>query len=542
MSSKNLLDLHDYVLFEIIKKLDHKSKLQMMATCKKFEGLIGQTHQFYKNFKFRCDQEKSQESEEDFVNIRRKFEIVEIFRIFLVRDAFLRPILEILKKIGPDILKIKLIDLAFHKREFLESMKALPNVREFKIYKIFIEEIDPDENFGHFELKHLTKLEISESTDLGLFATFVPASLETLTINYVWKSKILDPDLLEKQKHLEELNLYHCKIEDFKFDPENCHIEKLTIEKVKFLNDRAFKKYSEFVKIQESVVELKLTIGYKKLTGRNHNYDGILTHLLSLKSLKKFTIDCNERRKIFAIFSRLKIYNPAVETLIVLNPPCEGTDLTSLSKFFPNVIDLKITRLDDEDIDIDFERAFVDLRPINSMKMVRKLKIVFTNEDMLAQLELEELRELYMTESLYDFYDDAIVVWEGLSEDPLANWRTFINNNNRLEVLHILHFRSSLAQLVITLENLPLLKSLEFTFGGRDIALTDKQKKEHTEKAEKVAKLIAENYERFEHLIVDIRSDFDRLFIWNYLEKNYPGAKLNKKRGSRVEIISSNYN
>ncbi len=44
-----LLDLDDDVLIMIIDKMDHRSKMQMMATCKRFEGLIGHTHQFYKN-------------------------------------------------------------------------------------------------------------------------------------------------------------------------------------------------------------------------------------------------------------------------------------------------------------------------------------------------------------------------------------------------------------------------------------------------------------------------------------------------------------
>jgi hypothetical protein len=47
-----LLDLDDDALIMIIDRLDHNSKMQMRATCKRFEGLIGHTHQFYKNFKF----------------------------------------------------------------------------------------------------------------------------------------------------------------------------------------------------------------------------------------------------------------------------------------------------------------------------------------------------------------------------------------------------------------------------------------------------------------------------------------------------------
>jgi hypothetical protein len=105
-SEKNLFDLHDYALFEIIKKLDHKSKMQLMATCKRFEGLIGQTFQFYKDFKFHYNQEKFQKTDdEDLAKMRRQFEIVEISG-GRAKDILRTPIVEFLKKLGPQILKL----------------------------------------------------------------------------------------------------------------------------------------------------------------------------------------------------------------------------------------------------------------------------------------------------------------------------------------------------------------------------------------------------------------------------------------------------
>ncbi len=71
-----LLDLYDDALIMIIKKLDHESKKQMMLTCKRFEGLIGHTHQFYKNFKFRYNRRKLLEAKDTryLGNISRRFE------------------------------------------------------------------------------------------------------------------------------------------------------------------------------------------------------------------------------------------------------------------------------------------------------------------------------------------------------------------------------------------------------------------------------------------------------------------------------------
>jgi hypothetical protein len=120
-----LLDLDDDALIMIIKKLDHKSKKQMMLTCKKFEGLIGSTHQFYKNFKFRFDQKKFLKTKETrfLAMVRRRFGIVEIsggtdnncsFR----HKSLKTPILEFLKNIGADILKISFDELFFFEYDF----------------------------------------------------------------------------------------------------------------------------------------------------------------------------------------------------------------------------------------------------------------------------------------------------------------------------------------------------------------------------------------------------------------------------------------
>jgi hypothetical protein len=194
----------------------------------------------------------------------------------------------------------------------------------------------------------------------------------------MWNREFLDPELLGKQKHLEELSLQGSAVKDFEFDPENCHIEKLAIDSLGFLNDIAFEKFSEFMKIQESVTELALAFGRDELMEPNRNYSGALTHLLSLESLKKFSFDCACEEHFFELFSNLKIFNPAVETLIIENPHPLYADLASLPKLFPNVTDLKITWPSVIFYDLfPFDYFFVDLQPINSMTMIRKLEIEY---------------------------------------------------------------------------------------------------------------------------------------------------------------------
>jgi hypothetical protein len=103
-----LLDLDDDALIMIIDKLDHKAKKQMMATCKRFEGLIGSTHQFYKNFKLRYNHERGDETRY-MLKIRRRFVNMEISggTEREIEQNLGPSVLEFLSKVGADVLKIK---------------------------------------------------------------------------------------------------------------------------------------------------------------------------------------------------------------------------------------------------------------------------------------------------------------------------------------------------------------------------------------------------------------------------------------------------
>jgi hypothetical protein len=426
---------------------------------------------------------------------------------------------------------MKFHNLSFHKADFLESLKALSKIRELEIDVIFTTETD--ENFEDFELKSLTKLDISGPTNLGSFwVTIVPSSLKTFKYEGLWNCEIWAAELLGKLKHLEELNLRAFRIEDLRFDPENCHIEKLDFF-VEFLDDSAFEKFCEFMKIQESVTEFKFSVQEDDMWDQDAGYTEILTHLLSLKSLKKFSLDCNYGEDFLTFFSHLKVCNAAVEALIVENPSYYGTDFSPLPKLFPNVTDLKITS-DDwfYKLEIDDDLIYAKLQPINLMKMVRKLEIDYVTDEMLAQLEMKELRELCIKEIVVPDNGDGSDEDQEIV-DPLADWRTFINNNSQLEVLHMLpRCRLSVEKLIITLENLPLLKSLELTVFGFDFSTTREKistidrKKYKTEQAKKAAKLIGECYNRFEHFKLDFDRNSLNSYIHNYLKKYYPGIKL----------------
>jgi hypothetical protein len=335
-----LLDLDDDVLMMIIKKLNHKSKKQMMATCKRLEGLIGQTHQFFKNFKFRYNRRRFP----DFrylSMVRRNFGTVEILGV----DELSPSILKFLYKIGAHIQKIRFNNTMFENSSFFELMKALPKIEELEIKDSAFERSYPGEISVDFKSEHLTKLDISCSLKLNVFAAFVPSSLKILRLkarDLNWKD-CWDAEVLGKQTKLEELCLENFTANEFNFDPENCHIEKLEIRSLRFLDKSAFEKFSNFMKIQKSVKELEVHHGEEEF--KIGDFTGILAHLFSLKTLKKVTIGCEYNKEIFKVLSKIQVSNPSVDTLTILKVP-SGADLkqASFPRLFPNAKDIKITQ------------------------------------------------------------------------------------------------------------------------------------------------------------------------------------------------------
>jgi hypothetical protein len=364
-----------------------------------------------------------------------------------------------------------------------------------------------------FKLANLIKLEIHEPyNNLNLLEVVMPDSLKTLKMGQLHNrnQSCWDAAILGKQTRLEELSLEDFKIDVLNYDPENCHIRKMKIRELSFQNQISFKQFSDFMVIQESVVELELQVGEKEL--KAHDYAGILTHLLSLKSLKKLDINCSNCKwnVIFAALSKINLCNPAVDTLVIKTARID--DLKSFPKFFPNITDLKINN----------DYFSVDLNPINSMTKIRKLEIDYIEEEMLTALDLKQMRELVISKS-------------GSFILPTI-WKTFFINHCQLEFFHLTDFTVPIQLVSVSLENLPLLKSLELTvdcfIGIDDPAELCRQEllsRHRKEQSEKAAKLIGENYDHFEHLKLDLREEpsIERIVLYS-LEKYYPGVKLQK--------------
>jgi hypothetical protein len=273
----------------------------------------------------------------------------------------------------------------------------------------------------------------------------------------------------------------------------------------------------------------------------NNDYTEILAHLLRLKTLKKLRIHLGDLIFTPAV-SKINVYNPAVESLtITIANPIE-TDLQKLPKFFPNVTNLEIT-WDYSSIDNNMS---MNLRSINLMQTVRDFSINYMTEEMLIQLGLKQMQEFHLTScrvNPFPSYFDTAFMNQGFVE-PLpseilesrsTSWSTFVNNNCQLKVLDVTGSSIQLELLQITLENLPLLKSLRISVDGCNYSSAQYQP-EYTfgqfheiyvkEQAEKTANLIGEHYDRFEKLELKLQGGE---LVVDHLRKNYPNVRIEKQ-------------
>jgi hypothetical protein len=122
-----------------------------------------------------------------------------------------------------------------------------------------------------------------------------------------------------------------------------------------------------------------------------------------------------------------------------------------------------------------------------------------------------------------------------VENDRMADWLTFIHCRPQLEVLNVPYWELSLEHLQIALENLPLLKRLDFRVVGYSFCLigdrpyiTENLPEYKLEQAEKTARLIGENYDRFENLKLEFAEESGEL-VTECLKK-YPCVKIEKCR------------
>ncbi len=414
-----------------------------------------------------------------------------------------------------------------------EGLRKLSTNEWVKIGDLPVQPGDVD-----FQLKSLNFLNYVGESDLGNLTALIPSSLSNLEIFSVHGSSVAE--ILAKQRNLAYLATINLKTTVLHYHPSNRHIKTLAIHDLVFPIQSDFQEFCNFMKNQKCVEDLNFTICEDELKN-NNDYSEILTHLLSLQTLKKLQIECVNQ--IFTPAFKINIYNPALETLIIVNtiPPTE-TNFKKLPHFFPNVTNLEIFWFYDSEL---FDNFSVDLTPINSMSKIRKFETDYMSEEMLTQLELKEMREFSGVISYPDYSD----ILEESFDEPLPNdnlesrsasWEIFTNNNCQLEVLYLSYIPMELLQ--IALESLPLLKSLRACVDGCNYSsaqfqpeCTFEEYKEAyvPEQAKKTAKLIGKHYDRFEHLVLKLLQDGNHII--NHLKKYHPYVKTEKRTYDEIQ-------
>jgi hypothetical protein len=545
-----LLDLDDDVLIEIIDKLDHKSKMQLSGTCKRFEGLIGTTFQFYKNFRLELCKKIIPIEPHYCKNIRRKFGTVMLDGD--LDGIYGSEIVEIIKNIGANVLKLGFRNFEVMDVDFLKLIRFMPALRELStfgsrlvIHKTEATPIQPSD--VDFKLTRLKVL--SSNLDLGNFYKLIPNSFMSKLEFFGRKNRIGGAsiaEILSNQKNLEILILYHHNFNVFQYHPSNCHIKRLQIFDLEFPVKSGFEKFSDFMKIQQSVTNLLIKVSENEV--KRNDYTEMLTHLLSSNPLNRLFIQCKLSDKFFTEFSKINVCNPTLKNLIIADPSPE--DLKKLPTLFPNVTDLTIHWEEDE---LDPDNFYMDLKSINSMKKLKKFEMDYLTEAMFAELDLNELQEFRMTleeASPFTEYsgfwneDSDELVPNEILEDRSTNWRTFVNNNRQLVILDMSESTIPVELLQIMLENLSLLKKLRVRVSGCNFS-SAKYRPEYTfedylelyikKQAKKTAKLIGENYDRLEHFMLVLYEG--GWHIAKYLKKYYPNVRIEKR--AQDDISSS---
>jgi hypothetical protein len=191
-SEMEILELPDDDLLNIFAYLDQKSLNNAMLVCRRFESLIDQTHELYKNRKLvihrkkvhmksrkrrREDSDKVQTeceapSPKSSMKFRRSYGEVEVQDYhFSPNSKYFPSLLETMESIGSKIIKLKLNSGQWYKDPFLDVMRLASNVKELIIERAIINEQMKNLRYKkmepHLDLPLLKSLEITDFYNFG---------------------------------------------------------------------------------------------------------------------------------------------------------------------------------------------------------------------------------------------------------------------------------------------------------------------------------------------------------------------------------------
>ncbi len=511
-----MLQLPDEDLIKIFSYLDQKSQFNSMLVCRRFEHLIGQTHQFYKNrdlmvlskllgkrrnedpIQTRSSKRKSVVPD-NFMPFRRNFgEVTLIYFRFSQANKNYTPLIENLEVFGSKVISLWTLISEGYKKRFLDVLRLANNVQELNLRGVRIyHQPNSKKNQEPLNFPNLKTLKLINFDNFGAVqeAFNHVATLKHLELrDDRWKEWINNWEfyqpLLFRQTNLRSLELSFLVIKNFEWKELNL-LEKLTLQSVKFPQKEAFESFTEFIKTLEKVSELEFDIRIDQLKNQN-NYSEILKHLLSLKTLTRLTLFCED---IGSINSVLQVRNPAVTTLT--------TNQLSVFRIFSN-----LQQLNFENALINDDEELTGQICLNSLTEIKIETINFQN---LLQIKCPRLKKFGVL-NINDYQQDSTV------------FVTFPQNNPEIEELEM--FGNSATATIPGWNNLPVIDPNDV---AKLITNLPKLRIFKLPRAKflstmEVARLFGENFQKLEHFQLALR-ETEESEVTNYFQQKLPHSK-----------------
>jgi hypothetical protein len=429
----NLLDLADEELIPIFQRVDHRTKLNLMLTCKRFEDIFGNHVHLIGGSKLAIKRYHLQSPDrvQTLTQMRRHFGTVELNRhdLNLDTDAY-NLCFQLLTKIGSKVVKLQISDSQFCFNSLVNLLNLTPNITELRMFGVRMtpKPISSDQ----IKLVNLRKLKVHNSSRIEIFEKLIkPNFLREIKISgaeyephkiFTRSDYSCIPRILSKQQKLVSLELKEISLIDFPESPDwNLdNLQKLVLNKVSYPTPQHFKNFAGFLKKLDKLTDLSLKVESEKIDQ--------LTELFSLPNLTKlkFKFAGFDYKNQLEGMAKLKVRNPGVRELTLLRGVHNQDQCV---KIFPNV--RKAT----------FD--YLDSTSINSWTLLEELELSGVHTNTLSQLK--NFRSLKLNSN---------------NEKDAQSWYNFCQHNRQLERLEIGSEDFRFKNLIIITENLSSLKVL----------------------------------------------------------------------------------
>lgn len=385
-------------------------------------------------------------------------------------------VLELFSQIGPEVRFIHFNEGSITAKRLFQLLCLIPNVEAARFHYV---DLIPSPSFQNppdipHQFKKLKKLRLNSEdvyTDEDFYThVFREAKgLEKLTCNVSF-------DIIGNKFRLKKLKIGGCHELNFNVvvEENSLQLDYLNLRGMNF-NADTYKKFARFVKTQKYL---------KKFTFDFHphpEYDGILDHVFSLKSLiivETLSIDVFKN-----YYSHIR--HRQVQMLVVGNERNNDTNnaLASHVQHFPDIIKLhySVKNLPEENIYM-----------INNLKRLQDLNIVALDSGTITKEKFDQIQIANLKVfQLYKIRGDSTNV---------GNFHQFTLKNPKIENLTLkLNYWIGLEALENIVQNLKNLKNLVITDVGAIGSV---------ELSPKIYEIIGENAKNLEYLELDLADSF----------------------------------